>query len=881
MKGPSELKPVLFRVGAAALAIGVIAQIAFIVAGVGPLKSVVLALATGLLGGAAAAGIGRLFNGGPAGGHITLEMAERLATDIRKAAAGDLSEDWKDLPAKVGGKDAVIPFRQFHRKLAGLLTEANRMGLSLSQLGQAILDQADMLSEGADDQSAAVIESTQEMESINSALRDVVSNVEDLSALGDEVSSSTYQMIANIKQFNQNAQELRSSVQDSVSAIEEMTGNIHGVAESADSLSSAAEQSRVSMEEIRRATQSIKDRADDASRLAVKAKEGAELGKDILTKTVSGVRELSSVIDETRSVMARLGEQSRSIGEILHVITSMASDTHLLSLNASIMAAKAGEHGRGFAVVAQEIKTLAQRTADSAKEIEDLIFGTQESVDEAIRSIEDGVKKAKSNMRLSEEADLALADVLEKVDVAAKNALEIARATEDQASTSRQVFQAVDEVANGSERIRIATREQEESSRFVRERAVANQDLVTHMAQSMSEQADASRRISQAMEQLTGGIESIKFATDEQAKSSAGVLTAIESIRRKADLVAAGAQNVNNTAMSVLNHALLLRHELKGMKLPVLEDLHALGLLFDNMREERWRRERQTFEKRAKELGVNLEIRVADGNHAAQEKQGRELIAKGVDLLIVIPVDGEAAATIAREAKKAKVPVVAYDRLVKNAELDLYVSFNGPQMGRMQALFAVQKAKGSRVLILAGSPTDSNSHNLYKGQMEILAPLVKAGGIKVVDEQWITDWSPEQAYMTTLGVLQSKGPVDAVIAANDGIAGGAIRAINELMPGRPVVVTGMDAELEACRRIVKGSQGMTIFMSVRLQASRAIEAAMLMLREEEIPGVNDSVDNGAGSVPSILLRPIKVDADNMEEVIVNEGFHSREDIYRS
>lgn len=811
--------------------------------------------------------------------HLDGGEAKNLSAEFNAAKAGDLTMPWDDLSLMVNGKSQKIPLGQVHDRLVGVLVEADIMSGQLNRLANEIMEQAVKLSQGADDQRGSVSASTTAIARIDGSIRAVVTNVEDLADLGDNVSSSTYQTIASIEEVGRNAQTLGQAVNEAVSAIQEMVGNIHSVAGSADSLSGAAVQTRRSMEEIGRTTRSIRDRADRTAQLSEDARRGATHSKELFAKTVTGIRNLSDNMESTRQVMHQLGIQSNAIGEILTVISSIANETHLLSLNASIMAAKAGEHGRGFSVVAQEIKTLAQRTAESAKEIENLIHETQESVARAAHAIEEGTSRVAEGMRVSEEADQALGEVLLQAEVAAQNAHGIAQDTDGQAAMSEQVFTAVDEVAKGAEMIRIAMREQEDSSEFLRGRAVRMQELMAQVSQAMSEQSEASHRISSSMERLTGSIQSIKAATEEQVSSSAGIVRAVDTIRKKADLVAIAAQNVSNTSMSVLQQSLLLRHELKGLSLPAALKPYTFGVLFDNLREERWQREKVIFTERIRELGNNIELRVAEGSVERQLAQAQELIGMKVDIMIVVAVDAEAGGTIVRRAKDAGIPVICYDRLIKNAVFDLFISFDATRIGELQAQTALEKAAGPKFLLIAGSPKDTNAQILHVGQMKVLKPAVEKGQVQIVDDFWTPDWSPEAAYRHTRQIIETRGPLDAVIASNDGTASGAARALRELMPGKRVVLTGMDTELSACRRIVEGSQTMTAYMPIKLQALRATEAALLILKGEPIPGITDMVDNGSGRIPSILLRPIKVDSENLEETVIKDGFHRKEDVF--
>jgi D-xylose transport system substrate-binding protein len=867
-------------VSAAVIAVIILVVLSLAGAALG-VKTVALAILGGAGGIAAAAGLHFLLTRTVyRTAVLNRDQAASLSRALGAAETGDLMAPWTDIELSVDGRPTRIKFSDVYGRLVGVLAESDRMSGQLNSLAHEILDQAVKLSSGAEDQSKSVADSTAAISRIDGSIHKVVGSVEELAELSENVSSATYEMIANIEEVNHNTQGLNQAVQEAVSATEEMVGNIRSVASSTQSLSETTLQTRRSMEEIESATRNIRDRAEESAAVSGSAREGAAEAKDLLSKTVASIRGLSETMKSTHEVMHQLGVHSRSIGEILTVISSVASDTHLLSLNASIMAAKAGEQGRGFTVVAQEIKTLALRTSESAKEIENLILDTQESVERAVKAMEDGKVQVAKNMVLSEQADRALAEVLERIEVAARNAHEIATATMQQAETNANVFKAVDEVTRRTDQIRAAMLEQEESSGYVRERALINQDLVDQVAKAMRDQAESSRLISGSMEKLTSSIQNIRLAAEDEGKSSAGIVHSIEAIRKMADLVAISAQNVSNTSMSVLHHSLLLRHELSGIKLPELRARITIGVLLDNVREERWQREHEFFQERIRALGANCEIRVAEGSANRQLALADELIKQGVDLIIAVAVDAEAAAAYVRKARAAGIPVIAYDRLIKNCEFDLFVSFDAIRIGRVQAEYVLQKMTGPKVLIIAGSPTDMNAHFLHQGQMEILKPRHDRREISIVEDLWVPDWDPEQAYRLTRKALEKHGPVDAVVAANDGTAGGVIRAVRELVGDRRVIVTGMDTELAACRRIVKGEQAMTVYMPIKLQASRAIEAALLILKQEAIPGITDYINNGLAKVPAILLKPTRVDAENMDEVVVKDGFHPRDAIYR-
>jgi D-xylose transport system substrate-binding protein len=255
------------------------------------------------------------------------------------------------------------------------------------------------------------------------------------------------------------------------------------------------------------------------------------------------------------------------------------------------------------------------------------------------------------------------------------------------------------------------------------------------------------------------------------------------------------------------------------------------------------------------------------------------MLIKGVDVLIVAPHNGEIAASIVEAAHRRGVPVISYDRLIRNSDVDLYISHQVEKMGEMQARYAVErKPKGNYVLI-GGSPTDNNAILLRKGQMTVLEPLVKRGDIKIISQQFAREWKAEEALRITEDALTRTGNrIDAIIASNDGTAGGAISALEAVGLAGKVLVTGQDAQKDAIQRIVKGTQTMTIYKQIEPLAHAAVDAAVKLARKQPVE-TTDKVNNGKIDVPSILLAPIAVDKSNVDSTVIAEGYHQRTDIY--
>lgn len=306
-----------------------------------------------------------------------------------------------------------------------------------------------------------------------------------------------------------------------------------------------------------------------------------------------------------------------------------------------------------------------------------------------------------------------------------------------------------------------------------------------------------------------------------------------------------------------------------------------IGLSMDTLKEERWQRDRDMFVAKANELGAEVLVQAANGDDALQISQAENLISQGVDILVVIPHNAEAAATIVESAHKAKIPVIAYDRLIKNSDLDLYISFDNVKVGEMQAKYITNLVPKGNYVLIGGAPTDNNALLFRQGQMNVLKPLVDKGDIKILADPFSNDWKPEEALKHMENALtQFKNKVDAVVASNDGTAGGTIQALAEQKLAGKVPVSGQDAEIAAMQRIVEGTQAMTVYKPIKDIANKAAEVAAAMAKGQN-PQPNSKVNNGKIDVPSILLEPIAVDKKNVYDTVVKDGFHALEDVYKN
>ena len=216
-----------------------------------------------------------------------------------------------------------------------------------------------------------------------------------------------------------------------------------------------------------------------------------------------------------------------------------------------------------------------------------------------------------------------------------------------------------------------------------------------------------------------------------------------------------------------------------------------IGFSMDTLKEERWHRDRDLLVKRAGELGAEVLVQAANGNDALQNSQAENMLTQGVDVLLVAPHNGKTAAVIVEAAHRAGVPVIAYDRLINDADVDLYISFDNERVGQMQAEYLVKRRPKGNYVLIGGAPTDNNALLYHQGQMKVLEPYVARGDIHIVSDQWARDWLAVEALKIMENALtRSDNKVDAVVAANDGVAGGAIQALTEQKLAGVTLVSG-------------------------------------------------------------------------------------------
>lgn len=306
-----------------------------------------------------------------------------------------------------------------------------------------------------------------------------------------------------------------------------------------------------------------------------------------------------------------------------------------------------------------------------------------------------------------------------------------------------------------------------------------------------------------------------------------------------------------------------------------------IGFAMDTVKEERWQRDRDAFDAHCKKLNVECVITVADNKADKQANDVDNLLTQGVDVLVIAPHDATQAASMVEKAKAQGVPVVSYDRLINSDKLDLYISHQVPVIGRKIAEYALAKVPQGNYVMVYGAGTDNNAVIMKKEELAVLQPAIDSGKIKIVADQFITDWKPEEALkMAENALTQNSDNIQAFVVSNDGMAGGVISALDKKGLAGKVLVTGQDAQKDALQRIAEGKQTMTIYKPIVELANAAVEAAIKLAKKEPLadakPFMNETIKK---EIPAILLEVQVVDKNNLLTTVIKDGFVSYDDVY--
>ena len=304
-----------------------------------------------------------------------------------------------------------------------------------------------------------------------------------------------------------------------------------------------------------------------------------------------------------------------------------------------------------------------------------------------------------------------------------------------------------------------------------------------------------------------------------------------------------------------------------------------IGMTFDSFVIERWQRDRDVFVSMAKELGAEVNIQNANGDISEQKKQIEYFIKKEMDVIVIVCIDSMAVKANIQKAKDAGIKVIAYDRLISDSNVDFYISFDNERVGEMMGQALVDNGlEDGKVIMVCGPHSDNNVPMVGKGFKEVM----KEHGNEIIDTFYADGWKAELASDYMDSNMSSVIECDAIMCGNDDLASRVVTALSEKRLAGKKMVVGQDADLEACQRIVEGTQLMTVYKPIEKLAQAAAEIAVKMAKGEEISaagGKVSTISDGTYDIPCLKIEPVSVTAENMDEVIIKSGFHLKEDVY--
>lgn len=301
-----------------------------------------------------------------------------------------------------------------------------------------------------------------------------------------------------------------------------------------------------------------------------------------------------------------------------------------------------------------------------------------------------------------------------------------------------------------------------------------------------------------------------------------------------------------------------------------------IGLSIDSFVIERWIRDRDVFVSAAKEMGAEVNVQNANGDVNEQIEQIQYFIKKQMDVIVVVAGDCEELSDVMKKAKAAGIKTMSYDRLVLNADSDMYISFDNRGVGSLMAENLVKNIpEGGKIVMIQGPESDHNVAMIREGFYSVL----EGKNLDVVYQNNCEGWLGEQAYDYAKEALEKYPDVKGIMCGNDDLATQVFKVLSEDRLAGKVCLVGQDGDLMACQRIVEGTQNMTAFKSVEEEARLAAEYAVKLGRGEPLEGVDQTIHDGTYDVPYLELKPVAVTKENMDSVIIKGGFHPREDVY--
>lgn len=462
---------------------------------------------------------------------MVIKPVKSIEAATAGVAGGDLSFHVDTMSSDEIGRMSTL-LKESFQSLQGVLQRIKELSDRILTVVEEVGKEAEKVIKGAEAEAEAIHNVSSSVEELNATAAEIADNTESLAFSAGDTSASIEEMASSIRSVNSNIQDLDAIVESTSSSIEQLSAVTREVAVNAEELAGASEETNSAISEITAAIKEVNASAKESARLSEKVmSDAATLGMASIAKTMEGMKEIQSSVRNTADHITMLGKRSKEIEMILNVIEGVNDETELLSLNAAILAAQAGEHGKGFSVVAAEIKDLAKRTEKSTQDIASLIQAVQREVGDATSAMQKGIGSVELGLGLAQEAERALRAILDSSKRSAEMTLSIERSTEEQARAANLITTATERVRDMIAHIAKATAEQSQGVMLVMKAAEQMQVLSHQVSKATAEQAVSSGQIAQATEIVSERSTQISKSLAEHRKGSQNILGSIESVR--------------------------------------------------------------------------------------------------------------------------------------------------------------------------------------------------------------------------------------------------------------------------------------------------------------------------------------------------------------
>jgi ABC-type transport system substrate-binding protein/methyl-accepting chemotaxis protein len=515
----------------------------------------------------------RVFSGSP---QTTFD---RLKEDVEKMGDGNL-QIFHAIPNSEDEKmhDFSMSLLVLNARLRQIVDKMKNVAESVGHTSEQVVDLSRMLLKSGQQQSHISETASESMNEINHAIIRIAEAAESLNSLGMTASSAALQLTASIEEVTQNALQVGIFAKDTQMSMEQMVEGMSEMDSAGNKLIDATHEAEISMGNMHQSISEATLRASESEQLAERAAGAARTGNQVVDEVVSAMKQIAESFESAGAVIENLAKSSEQIGEILNVITQVADQTNLLSLNAAILSAQAGPHGRGFAVVADEIRKLSNRTSASVKEIEKLISRVRVEMKDAVQMMGSGKSRLAIGLHKSGKASEALTEILMTTSTAREKAAAIAGASREQIEAEIEMQHATAAIQQRVEQITGIIRDQTRFCKEVYSKAEQTLGLLRNVEKGMEEQTHGAKEVSSIVEHLSAIIQDIHRATAEQSVTSSQVVKSVHSLKHAVQSSTATIRTLNTGVISLDQESFILKDELSKFLLPQPKQGGALNL---------------------------------------------------------------------------------------------------------------------------------------------------------------------------------------------------------------------------------------------------------------------------------------------------------------